>query len=94
MAEDLQGDLGRDGMGRRLADSKGSSSKEEANQVVEQSGTGQGKRKLMKENQKLKERLREAEAKKTKAGPSRGDGEKAAAPKKVSIKMPKGGCPL
>ena len=72
-----------------LPANKGSGSKEEVSHVVEQANTGQGKRKLMKENQKLKERLREAEAKKTKAGPSRGDGEKAAAPKRMPIKMPK-----
>ena len=110
MSEDLQGDLGRDGTGRRLADTavdrvvgnpafltillplpgtKGSAAKDEPAQASEVTGTGVGKRKLMKENQKLKERLREAETKKTKASSSNQEAEKTVAPKKMPIKMPK-----
>ena len=111
MSEEIQGDLGRNGLGRRLADvalekviaepafitlllplpggrsSGGKDSKDP--QPVEPEPTGVGKRKLMKENQKLKERLKEAETKKKKQEQLHYEEDKTAAPKKMPIKMPK-----
>ena len=58
-------------------------------QPQEQEQTGAGKRKLMKENQKLKERLKKAETKKKKQETLQREEDKTAAPKKMPIKMPK-----
>ena len=90
MAEELQGDLGRDATGKRLADSalekvimepafitlllplpgaKASAGKDQGDQAPEATGSTASKRKLMRENQKLKEKLKETDAKKTKATP-------------------------
>ena len=109
MAEELQGDLGRDASGKRLADSalekiimepafitlllplpgaKASASKDHGEAAPEGTGTTASKRKLMRENQKLKERLKEMEAKKTKAAPQP-EADKTVAPKKMPIKMPR-----
>ena len=114
----MQGDLGRNGMGRkahggrRLGESViagprlrdaccchyleagavvASASKEVAQQVEpEQDRRGQAQA-CMKENQKLKERLKEAEAKKKKNEQcSTMKKTRGAAPKKMPIKMPKG----
>ena len=112
MSEEIQGDLGRNPAGRRLADvalekviaepafvtlllplpGNRSSNAKEVNKegpAVEQESTGAGKRKLMKENQKLKERLKEAEAKKKKQEVYQYEEDRSAAPKKMPIKMPK-----
>ena len=113
MSEEIQGDLGRNPAGRRLADvalekviaepafvtlllmlcGRKSSSAKEVNKegpAVEQEPTGAGKRKSMKENQKLKERLKEAEAKKKKKQEVyQYEEDRSAAPKKMPIKMPK-----
>ena len=109
MAEELQGDLGRDAAGKRLADSalekvimepafitlllplpgaKASAGKDQGDQAPEATGSTASKRKLMRENQKLKEKLKETDAKKTKATPH-AETDKAAAPKKMPIKMPR-----
>eukprot|EP00913_Durusdinium_trenchii_P012292 g11541.t1 len=111
MSEEIQGDLGRNGLGRRLADvalekviaepafitlllplpgSRSSGVKDSKDmQQTEPEPTGVGKRKLMKENQKLKERLKEAETKKKKQDQLHYEEDKTAAPKKMPIKMPK-----
>ena len=108
MAEDLQGDLGRDTNGERLADlavdkvlvhpafttllmplpgARSSAAASSGDQDTEP--VGAGKRKLMKENQRLKERLREAESsQKDKKGKHQ---EAPVTPqvKKMPIKMPR-----
>ena len=109
MAEELQGDLGRDATGKRLADSalekvimepafitlllplpgaKAGAGKDQGDQAPEATGSTASKRKLMRENQKLKEKLKETDAKKTKAAPH-AEADKAGAPKKMPIKMPR-----
>lgn len=74
-----------------LPGGKSSSAKEVGKDgpAVEPEPTGAGKRKLMKENQKLKERLKEAEAKKKKQEVYQYEEDRSAAPKKMPIKMPK-----
>ena len=74
-----------------LPGAQASGAKEAAkeSQPQEQEQTSASKRKLMKENQKLKERLKEAETKKKKQETLQYEEDKGAAPKKMPIKMPK-----
>ena len=70
VAEKSNGDLGRDAAGWWISSSKrplqtrpgGRVSSSKDGEAVEVEPTGQGKRKLMKENQKLKDQIRELKA--------------------------------
>ncbi|CAL1136231.1 unnamed protein product [Cladocopium goreaui] len=108
MAEDLQGDLGRDTNGERLADlavdkvlvhpafttllmplpgARSSAAASSGDQDTEP--VGAGKRKLMKENQRLKERLREAESSQKDKKSKHQEAPVTPQVKKMPIKMPR-----